>query len=279
MRMTKEIFTNLCEGLAYLYIIKCSDEEEVFYKIGVTSREDPYKRFSQIPYETELLRFYSHPSPNLIMDLERQLLSICKGYKPLKEFGGQSECIVYPNPAIEFIETLSWIRDLERLDVSEPKKTKTNFAEIVKQYYRYRKELCDHEQGLSLLSEEKLKMLRDKLTEFETDSDYSLVVDYVNLFGHDSNILELSYGSLRPQVLKDKITKHHDLQLLKDVFKSKYKKGDILTNEDLKQEFKRVSEVYSLTTKFKISDMSSILNFTSTCVRDNGKKYNAIKIS
>ena len=34
MKMTKDLFSDLCkEGLAYLYIIKCFDDLEEFYKI------------------------------------------------------------------------------------------------------------------------------------------------------------------------------------------------------------------------------------------------------
>lgn len=156
-------------------------------------------------------------------------------------------------------------------------KNKSNFSEMVKQYFSAKKKLYEHNLYV-VYPEDYVEHLKDIVLFFETDDDYSLIVDYVNIFGHDDNILELSYGSLRPQVLKEKITKHHDLQLLKDIFKSKYKKGDVLSNEDLKQEFKRITETYSLTTKFKISDVSSILNSTSTSVRLDGKKYNAIKI-
>ena len=41
MKMTKDLFSDLCkEGLAYLYIIKCFDDLEEFYKVGVTSKEN-----------------------------------------------------------------------------------------------------------------------------------------------------------------------------------------------------------------------------------------------
>lgn len=156
-------------------------------------------------------------------------------------------------------------------------KSKSNFSEMVKQYLSAKKKLYEHDLYVTY-PEDYVEYLKDIILFFETNDDYSLIVDYINIFGHDDKILELSYGSLRPQVLKEKITKHHDLQLLKDILKSKYKKGDILSNEDLKQEFKRVSETYSLTTKFKISDINSILKFTTTSVTLEGKKYNAIKI-
>ena len=58
MKMTKDLFIDLCkEGLAYLYIIKCYDDNEEFYKVGVTSKENPYERFSSIPYQCELILF------------------------------------------------------------------------------------------------------------------------------------------------------------------------------------------------------------------------------
>lgn len=114
MRMTKEIFTNLCEDLAYLYIIKCSDDSEKFYKIGVTSKENPYERFSDTPYEVELLRLYSHPSPVFVMDLERKLLSL-----------DYSECLLDINPLIEYLQAIEWITDLKLV---YNKDSKRNYA-------------------------------------------------------------------------------------------------------------------------------------------------------
>lgn len=76
-----------------LYIIRLYDDVESFYKIGVTSRENPYERFSIYPYEKDIICLYQHPSSHLIMDLESKCISLETKYTPQKEFGGKSECV------------------------------------------------------------------------------------------------------------------------------------------------------------------------------------------
>ena len=49
MKMTKNIFASLCADYAYLYIIRLYNENESFYKIGVTSKEEIIPRFANYP--------------------------------------------------------------------------------------------------------------------------------------------------------------------------------------------------------------------------------------
>ena len=90
MKMTKNIFESLNKDLYTLYIIRLYDDVESFYKIGVTSRENPYERFSVYPYEKDIICLYQHPSSHLIMDLESKCISLETKYTPKKEFGGKS---------------------------------------------------------------------------------------------------------------------------------------------------------------------------------------------
>ena len=66
--MTKNIFESFNKDLYTLYIIRLYDDVESFYKIGVTSRENPYDRFSTYPYEKDIICLYQHPSSHLILD-------------------------------------------------------------------------------------------------------------------------------------------------------------------------------------------------------------------
>ncbi|MCU4365628.1 hypothetical protein KTG70_10815 [Acinetobacter variabilis] len=80
-------------GISNLYIIKCFDENEVFYKVGITVKK-LHQRFSgAIPYAYEKVRFISEDA-GFIWDLEKKLHQILKKhkYQPLKQFGGQNEC-------------------------------------------------------------------------------------------------------------------------------------------------------------------------------------------
>ena len=82
----------------YLYIIKCYDTVETFYKIGITSH-DLKTRFSgsKLPYNFELVQKIEHLDPGLIYDLEQSLHKFYRSFKytPLKIFNGFTECYRY----------------------------------------------------------------------------------------------------------------------------------------------------------------------------------------
>lgn len=79
----------------YLYIIKCFDESEMFYKIGITASELKV-RFSgkKLPYKYEIIQKIENKDPSYIYDLEKSLNRLYKQYqyKPLKDFNGYTEC-------------------------------------------------------------------------------------------------------------------------------------------------------------------------------------------
>jgi len=78
-----------------VYIIKCWDENEVFYKIGRTFTTVKYRfRFkSQLPYKYEILKEIIG-NPKDIVNLELKLKNEHKSFKytPNKKFDGKYEC-------------------------------------------------------------------------------------------------------------------------------------------------------------------------------------------
>lgn len=82
----------------YLYIIKCYDSLESFYKIGITSH-DLKIRFSgsKLPYTFEVIQKIEDSDPGLIYDLEKSLHKFYRPFKyvPLKLFNGFTECYRY----------------------------------------------------------------------------------------------------------------------------------------------------------------------------------------
>ncbi len=90
-----------------LYVIKCFDEHEVFYKIGRTSQASIAKRFSKskskrrMPYDYEII--YQHNGDaGLIFNLEEDLLIKLReySYSPNKKFKGNNECVKVVNASI-----------------------------------------------------------------------------------------------------------------------------------------------------------------------------------
>lgn len=86
-----------CSENAYLYIIKCYNEQEEFIKIGISKYNDLKKRYtcySMLPYNYELL-FIKEDFPMKIWNLEKEILQKFKKYKyiPKNSFKGRYECL------------------------------------------------------------------------------------------------------------------------------------------------------------------------------------------
>lgn len=89
-----------------IYIIKCFNDKETFYKIGITTEnlykkysKEPYKTLWGAPYNTKLVRLHSN-APGL----KERLLSLCE---PFKE-----DCTLDPTPAIQLLDRIN----VKRLD-------------------------------------------------------------------------------------------------------------------------------------------------------------------
>ena len=102
----KTNFKNACEnnkGYGIFYILKCSNENEEFYKLGITSRSVKeryrYKDFKLMPYNYEILQEITG-DPISIWSYEKFLMKYITikdlKYKPLIKFGGSSsECFKF----------------------------------------------------------------------------------------------------------------------------------------------------------------------------------------
>lgn len=91
------------EGI--FYIIKCSDENEEFYKVGITSQttQKRYQCPSQLPYNWEIIKEIKSIDLAYIWDLEKEWKNKLKDFKytPLKSFAGSSkECFKLLNNLI-----------------------------------------------------------------------------------------------------------------------------------------------------------------------------------
>ncbi|HAV6204968.1 TPA: hypothetical protein JI303_06520 [Acinetobacter baumannii] len=81
-------------GKAKLYIIKCFNDDEVFYKVGITVTpiEQRYSK-GAMPYEYEVVSIVEDEA-GFVWDLEKRLHSLMKDirYVPKQNFGGYTEC-------------------------------------------------------------------------------------------------------------------------------------------------------------------------------------------
>lgn len=96
---SKSVFKQFCQvnnnGVGTLYVIKCFNDEETFYKIGVTSKtiEERFNSFTKMPYNYEIVQKITDTS-DVIYDLEHTLHRFYKPFKyiPSIIFKGSSEC-------------------------------------------------------------------------------------------------------------------------------------------------------------------------------------------
>ena len=81
------------KGLGILYVIRCFNESESFYKVGITSTDVKTRYNKSMPYDYEIIHEV-HREPNKVYDMENYLLrALAKNsYKPLIPFTGQTEC-------------------------------------------------------------------------------------------------------------------------------------------------------------------------------------------
>lgn len=106
-KRTKEGYCKLANGRdTKLYIIRCFNEKENFYKVGKTFREIK-KRYvaSTMPYKIEVIHEYKN-SAEIVWDLEETLHKKYKEFKynPKKWFAGYSESYQMNLPINEIIK-------------------------------------------------------------------------------------------------------------------------------------------------------------------------------
>lgn len=86
---------SLMDQGAMIYLIRCYDEQEEFYKIGITTKslEARFPDNSRLPYKFDVLSLQNGDRKKLYR-FETLLLRLLKKYRytPKKEFCGRTEC-------------------------------------------------------------------------------------------------------------------------------------------------------------------------------------------
>lgn len=104
-------------GHGVLYIIKCYDEVESFYKIGITSRTIKRRYSSGMPYQYEVVAEVREKA-GFIFDLENKIISMLRHhkYQPERAFKGSvTECFETIDPVESLIVRLSNTKQLQLL--------------------------------------------------------------------------------------------------------------------------------------------------------------------
>ena len=88
-------YCNQTDGSTHLYLIKCEDNSESFYKVGI-AKKGAINRLdsrSKLPYDFTVIKEV-YGSASLIWDLEKSIHDIMRNfkYKPYIDFSGKTEC-------------------------------------------------------------------------------------------------------------------------------------------------------------------------------------------
>ncbi|MGB6825979.1 hypothetical protein [Psychrobacter sp.] len=115
-------FKGFCDrgnnGIGELYVLKCYGNNELFYKIGITSTgvkvRFPSKR--AMPYDFNTL-YTIHGHPDYIYDIENRLHSLLKSVRhtPKLQFKGYTECFSTIRPVLKLLTELSGSKQIQLL--------------------------------------------------------------------------------------------------------------------------------------------------------------------
>jgi len=118
--------TNASKGLIRLYLIKCFNESETFFKAGIT-RDRLNKRYSSktgnspsMPYSYEVI-FDKIIDHSLAIHIEEHLHNNYKKYVPMLQFGGHKECYLLTEPILNYIEYKTQTKPNGLFSLSESK--------------------------------------------------------------------------------------------------------------------------------------------------------------
>ena len=278
MRMNKTEFKKYCINYAYLYIIKLESDSESFYKIGITSNEDidirlyEYKKF----YEVKIIKFLKHPSPEIIMDIERLMIDSFERYTPKEKFGGQSECIKSIIGLKNILKSLKWVRDLEDVEIKEKKK-KRDRVKILREYVEALDTIANAKYYMTEQSE--IDEKKNFISDIESDASYELLVEFVKICKVSMNDIEnYSNSYLRDATLEKKIGEEKAKQILSREIKDLYKAGEFYSKESIVESLTRIINAYQLSIIPKTSILETMFKIKSTTKKINNKVINVILI-
>ena len=278
MRMNKTEFKKYCSDYAYLYIIKLESDSESFYKIGITSNEDidirlyEYKKF----YEVKIIKFLKHPSPEIIMDIERLMIDSFERYTPKEKFGGQSECIKSIIGLKNILKSLKWVRDLEDAEIKEKKK-KRDRVKILREYVEALDTITNAKYYMTEQSE--IDEKKNFISDIESDASYELLVEFVKICKVSMNDIEnYSNSYLRDATLEKKIGEEKAKQILSREIKDLYKVGEFYSKESIVESLTRIINAYQLSIIPKTSILETMFKIKSTTKKINNKVINVILI-
>ena len=274
MRMNKTEFKKYCTDYAYLYVIKLTSETETFYKIGITSNIDIHKRIEYYKkyYNYKIIAVYQHTSSDLIMDIERLLIDSFDRYEPNIKFGGSSECVKTIFGINKIFSSLKWIKDLKKIDIIKKQeiKQKGNFAKLTRQYLISLSHISNKNQNDS-----EYEYHKQMAADLSADPKLGTLMEYINIFGIDRDLAQMSDATLSENRLRKSIENHNINQLLKTRIPNMFEVGETYLTKQIKNKLESIYISLGIENK-KVSTGDLNLIFETKVTTQN--KQSALKI-
>ena len=167
---------------------------------------------------------------------------------------------------------------LPQLSPSDKRKLgkKVNFGLAVKQYAQARYQLVNSD--LYFLSSEEKGLLEEVVSNFESDPNFEIVLEYIEIFGFSQELKDFSDAYLKQVVLSKKIEKYKENLLLTAAIKSKFSSGEVYPNQQIKEILEHIYSVHSLSGKPKLTDLELAFKTTPTTITSDGKRIKALRL-
>ena len=127
------------------------------------------------------------------------------------------------------------------------------------------------------LSEEEKHILEDIQINFETDPDFEIVLDYIQLFGI-KELVSLEEISIQQSKIAKKVHAKQQENTLKALLQMKFKPDEVYSNKELKDLLEPLYSKYGLEGTPKASDINLAFVTQKTTRKENGKLVACLKL-
>lgn len=273
-------FTESCEeNKAYLYIINCFNDDENFFKIGITRHLDLKKRFigesnSVMPYKYKIIK-QVQSFPSTIYDLETKLHQLCSQYEynPLISFGGEFECFTDVQEAIIFVdEIISWLSNIVDVQpvIKKPKKYVKSVTKLVREWEALEQDWFENrnDEELCLLVETRKEFFLIENPSFNEWLDSGISTATMKTLG--LNRIKIDTAATESRTIKvnnEAISHYVEINI-----------GQSYTTEELKQKVQQFYDDLNISKKAKGSDIKQWYDIKATTILNNSKHHSGYKI-
>ena len=112
----------------------------------------------------------------------------------------------------------------------------------------------------------------------ESDSRYETLVEYIQLFGADQELVEGCSRTRAEDYLSRKIQAYKEKERLVVFIKHIFKEGDVYSNSELKYKISNVYKSQDIEGTPKASDINLAFKTSKTTYKEDGKLVNALKL-